>query len=147
KVQRMEPDDRVLIYISQKRCFAATATVTTSMIEDHSPIWEPEGDSTLPFRVGIKPDVILDHNQYIEADHLAPRLDYTKRWVPELWFLAFQDSLHLISKYDFGLVEDEMKKLKRNRGYSTIYRPKTKQATITRCKLEQIPTKTISSDF
>ena len=147
KVQRMEPGDRVLLYISQKRCFGATATVTSSMVEDHSPIWESEGGSTLPFRVGIRPEVILDPQNYIIADHVAPRLDYTRRWIPELWFLAFQDSLHLISKYEFNLVEDEMKKININNGYRTTSRPKVRQSPIGRCMLEQVPTRVEPSKF
>ncbi|MQF64556.1 EVE domain-containing protein [SAR202 cluster bacterium AC-409-J13_OGT_754m] len=108
KVQRMEPDDRVLIYISHKRCFAASTIVTSSMVEDSSPMWQPQGSSQLPFRVGIKPDIILAENQFIEAQHIAPRMDYIKRWTPELWHLAFQDTVHLISKADFYLIEHEM---------------------------------------
>ena len=44
-------------------------------------------------------------------------MDFTRRWTPELWFLAFQGSLHLISKFDFNMVEEEMKKQKRTRRY------------------------------
>ncbi len=139
KVQRMEPGDRVLLYIAHQRCFGATTTVTVSMVEDHSPVWKPEGGSDLPFRVGIRPEVVLDPSQYIDADQLAPRLDYTRRWVPELWFLAFQDSLHLISKYDFNLVEEEMRKIKRNRRPPPQPRPRVQPPGITHCKLDEIP--------
>ena len=101
KVQRVEPSDRVLIYVSKQRRFAATATVTSPMIEDQSPIWDKDGSSDLPYRLGIRPNLILDESQYINAHQIAPRMDYTKRWIPELWYLAFQGSLHLISKFDF----------------------------------------------
>ena len=67
KVQRMEPEDRVLIYISQKRRFGATATVTSSMKEDHTPIWKDEIGNDFPFRVSIKPDIVLDESQQIDA--------------------------------------------------------------------------------
>ena len=113
KVQRMEPDDSVLIYISHMRCFAATAVVTSSMLEDSSPIWHPQGSSQLPFRVGIRPEIVLAQGRYVEAQHIAPRMDYIKRWTPELWHLAFQDTVHLISKADFYLIENEMRRLKR----------------------------------
>ena len=115
KVQRMEPDDRVLLYISYERCFAATAIVTSSMVEDSTPIWQPQGSSSLPFRVGIKPEIVLSKNEYVEAQHIAPRMDYIKRWTPELWHLAFQDTVHLISKADFYLIENEMLRSKTSR--------------------------------
>jgi hypothetical protein len=113
KVQRMEPGDRVLLYVSHWRCFTAASTVTAPFVEDHTPIWKSEGGSDFPFRVAIKPDVVLQESQYIYAYHIAPRMDYTRRWVPEDWHLAFHGSLHLISKLDFHLIYDEMLRARR----------------------------------
>lgn len=112
KVERMEPGDRVLLYASTIRCFAASATVTSSLVEDDSPVWKEEGSSNLPYRVGIKPEVTLNETEYISAYQIAPRMDYIKRWTPELWYMAFQGNLHLISKADFNLVEGEMRRVK-----------------------------------
>ncbi|MCI0896356.1 MAG: hypothetical protein J4N84_15795, partial [Chloroflexi bacterium] len=92
--------------------FTATATATTSFFEDDSPIWEKEGRSDWPYRVKIKPDIVLDEAQQIDANLLAPRLDYVRRWPPENWYMAFQGNLHLLPKSDFALIEEEMKKLK-----------------------------------
>ncbi len=112
KVQRIEPGDRVLYFVSGDRRFTATATATSSYVEDDSPVWVKEGGAEWPYRIQIKPEVILEDHQYIDANLLAPRLDYVKRWPPENWYMAFQGNLHLLPKNDFLLIEDEMKKLK-----------------------------------
>ena len=112
KVQRIESGDRVLFYVSVARHFAATATATSSYTEEDTVVWQNEGCANWPYRIQIKPEVILEDHQYIDANLLAPRLDYVKRWPPENWYMAFQGNLHLLPKNDFLLIEDEMKKLK-----------------------------------
>ena len=117
KLQRVSSGDRVLFYVSGMRRFAATATVTSSYFPEEEPVWEPEGAANWPFRVKIKPEVVLEDTQCIDANMLAPRLEYVKRWPPENWYMAFQGNLHLLPKSDFLLVEEEMKKLKFGKEY------------------------------
>ncbi len=117
KMQRIESGDRVLFYVYGSRRFTATATATSSYSEDDSTTWQKEGRAGWPYRIGIKPEVVLDEHQYIDANLLAPRLDYIKRWPPENWYMAFQGNLHLLPKNDFLLIEEEMKKLKFGRDY------------------------------
>lgn len=113
KVQRIEPGDRVLYYVGGAKAFPATATVTSRYFEYNSPVWKNEGSSKWAYSVRIKPEVILDEAEYIDARQLAPRLDYVRRWAPESWYLAFaQGNLHLLPKKDFLLVEQEMRKLR-----------------------------------
>ena len=112
KIQRIEPGDRVLFYVSGARRFAATATATSTYTENDTRVWQNEGCAGWPYLIQIKPEVILEDHQYINANLLAPRLDYVKRWPPENWYMAFQGNLHLLPKNDFLLIEDEMKKLK-----------------------------------
>ena len=110
KVQRIENGDELVLYITHLRVFSLTATVEKPFFEDDSPIWEKEGDSNLPYRIGIKPDLVLEPTQYLKASHIAPRMDCVKRWVPEMWFMAFEGSLHLISKSDFFMISEEIRK-------------------------------------
>ncbi len=117
KVQRVEKDDRLLFYVSGIRKFTATATVTVPYKEVDSNIWQNEGSATWPYLVEIKPELILEEEQYIPAGLLAHRLDYIRRWPPENWYMAFQGNLHLLPKGDFFLIEEEMKKLKFGRRY------------------------------
>ncbi|MDE2843487.1 MAG: hypothetical protein OXN21_08910, partial [Chloroflexota bacterium] len=117
KVQRVEKDDRLLFYVMGIRKFTATATVTVSYKEEDAGFWKNEGSATWPYLIGIKPELVLDEEQYIEAGLLAHRLDYIRRWPPENWYMAFQGNLHLLPKGDFFLIEEEMKKLKFGRAY------------------------------
>ena len=112
KVQRVEAGDRMLYYVSGIRRFAATATLTSTYREETTEIWTKEGSADWLYRINIKPEVVLDEEQYIQAGLLAHRLDYIRRWPPENWYMAFQGNLHLLPKNDFFLIESEMKKLK-----------------------------------
>ena len=111
KVQRIGSGDRILFYVTHLRRFTATATATASYVEDTAPIWEKEGVADWPYRVQTRPEIVLDDSQFIDANLLAPRLDYVRRWPPENWYMAFQGNLHLLPKSDFLLIEEEMKKL------------------------------------
>lgn len=118
KVQRIEPGDRILYYVYGIRRFTGTATATSPYFEDSSPIWRKEGRTGWPYRIHIKPEVVMDEDQYMDANQLAPRLEYIRRWPPENWYMAFQGNLHLLPKGDFVLIEEEMKKLKFGRNYN-----------------------------
>lgn len=118
KAERMAPGDRVLYFVSQRNAFPAVATVTSPFFEDHRPIWvsyEQRPDS-YPWRVNVRPDVLLEPHEWLDAYEIAPRLLYVKRWPPELWQLAFRDSIHLLSSQDFRLIEQEMERLVTSRG-------------------------------
>ena len=111
RAERMQPDDRVLFYVTKIRKWAATATITSRYFEDHKPIWQASNRSDAhPYHVKLAPDIVLDEQDYIDALILAPRLEYIKRWAPENWPLAFLDSLHLLPQRDFRLIEGEMKR-------------------------------------
>ena len=113
KAERMVPGDRVLYFVSQRNAFPAVATVTSRFFEDHRPIWvnyDQRPDSH-PWRVNVRPDIVLEPREWLDAYQIAPRLLYVKRWPPELWPLAFQGSVHLLSSQDFRLVECEMQRV------------------------------------
>ena len=115
KVQRVEPGDRVIYYVTGTRVFTATATVTRGYEEVGSSPWIKEGKASWPYRIGIKPDVVLENDQFIDAGLIAYRLEYVRKWAPEDWYMAFQGNLHLLSKSDFFLLEGEMLKLRDGR--------------------------------
>ena len=115
KVQRVEPGDRVIYYVTGTRVFTATATVTQGYEEVGSGPWIKEGKAAWPYRIGIKPDVVLENDQFIDAGLIAYRLEYVRKWAPEDWYMAFQGNLHLLSKSDFFLLEGEMLKLRDGR--------------------------------
>ena len=148
RARRMEPDDRILFYVGgDVRKWTAIATVTSKYFEDRTPIWESNGSrrELFPYRVKMTPSIVLDEADYIEARILAPRLEYVKRWPPELWPLAFFDTLHLIPQRDYRLIEAEMRRIgrrKRSRGWRRDYpergdeRPSAVEETQTDSPLE-----------
>lgn len=125
RARRMEPDDRILFYVGgEMRKWTAIAVIKSKFFEDRTPIWEPNGSrqELFPYRVKTSPSIVLDEADYIEARILAPRLEYVKRWPPELWPLAFFDTLHLIPQRDYRLIEAEMRRIrqqKRSSGRNT----------------------------
>ena len=112
RAERMQPDDRMLFYVTGIRKWTAIANIASRYFVDHNPIWSPNrrGD-TYPYRVKLSPAIVLEEKDYIDALFLAPRLEYVKRWPPEDWPLAFHDRLHLIPQRDFRLIEGEMKRV------------------------------------
>ncbi len=117
KMQRITEGDRVLLYISHLRRFAATATAMSSFYEGQEQIWVNEGSTGFPYHIKLKPSIILEDHQFMDANLIAPRLEYVKRWNPEDWYMAFQGNLHLLPKNDFILIEEEMKKLHFGKNY------------------------------
>ncbi len=120
RAERMQPDDRMLFYVKGLRKWVATATITSHYFEDDRAIWKPNGSmGHRRYSVKLSPDIVLKEKDFIDALVLAPRLEYVKRWAPEDWPLAFQDTLHLLPQRDFRLIEGEMKRLlPRRRGGS-----------------------------
>ena len=129
KVQRISDGDRILMYVTHIRRFVATVTATSDYYESEDTIWEKEGKAGFPFRVRIRPDIVLPDEQFMDANQIAPRLEYVKRWAPEDWYLAFQGNLHLLPKSDFLLIEEEMKKLHFGKDYqpTAVMPPRTQQ--------------------
>jgi predicted RNA-binding protein len=111
KAVRMGPEDRVLYYVSDKKGFAATATVTSESFEDHEPIWKHHREKeTFPHRVEIESNVVLDQSNYVDGYQIGPTLEYVKKWSPDRWPLAFFGMLHIIPQRDFNFVEAELRR-------------------------------------
>ncbi|MFW6195013.1 MAG: EVE domain-containing protein [Chloroflexota bacterium] len=112
KAVRMGPDDRLLYYISDRQAFAATAVVASEHFEDHTRFWQHHTTAEdFPHRVKIRPEVVLDETRWLDASHIAHRMEYIRKWPPEWWRLAFMGALHIIPQKDFYLLEEEMKKI------------------------------------
>src|SRR5438309_9916417 len=113
KAERVALGDRVLYYVLTERLFPATATVTSAYFEDRHPIWinHERRDDPFPYRVHTQANLVLEAGEGLDAEAIAPRLLYLKRWAPEQWFLALQGTVHLLSSQDFLLVEREMERI------------------------------------
>jgi hypothetical protein len=112
KAERMALGDRVLFYVAGSQVFPLTATVSSTFFEDHSPVWisTERRPDVAPWRVQIRPDVVLNWYEHLDTRQIAPRMLYVKRWAPEDWPLAFQGQIHLLSSQDFALIEHEMRR-------------------------------------
>ncbi len=117
KAERVAVGDRVLYYVLNERIFPATATVTSGYFEDRHPLWinQERRDDPFPYRVHTHANLVLEQGEGLDAEAIAPRLLYLKRWAPEQWFLALQGDVHLLSSQDFMLVEREMQRIAESR--------------------------------
>jgi EVE domain len=134
KAERVAVGDRVLYYVLEERIFPATATVTSAYFEDRHPVWinRERKDDPFPYRVHTQPNLVLEPGEGLDAEALAPRLLYLKRWPPEQWYLALQGDVHLLSSQDFQLVEREMQRVfesRRSRRERPPRRPEPEAAT------------------
>jgi hypothetical protein len=109
KAEKMEPGDRIVVYATGKQAFAFTATITSPYFEDHSPVWTSDKPGEdYPFRFNIKPDVVLDEADYVPANLMVEHMEYTRKWPPQHWRLAFQGNVHVWPEADFKLIEQTM---------------------------------------
>ena len=117
KAERVAVGDRVLYYVLNERIFPATATVTSAYFEDRHLTWvNPERkDDPFPYRVHTQSNLVLEPGEGLDAEAIAPRLLYLKRWPPEQWYLALLGDVHLLSAQDFLLVEREMQRVAESR--------------------------------
>ena len=114
RVASMHGGDRLLYYVHGRMAFSATATITSPMYEDHTPIWRTDRrEEDYPWRFHIRLDQLLEEPEWVQAKYIAYRLEYVKKWPPEHWPLAFQGHLHQLPKIDFTLLEDEILRLVR----------------------------------
>lgn len=116
RVEVMRAGDRLLYYVTGRMAFAGTVTVTSTMYEDHTVIWRSvRREEDYPWRVRVRPDVILEEGEWVPAKELAYRLDYVRKWPPEHWTLAFQGHIHALPRTDFAIIEDEISRTSRRR--------------------------------
>ncbi len=82
--QGVRPGDRLLFYLTGVKRFVAVATVTSTPFEDHAPIWSSakKPGEDYPYRVRIRPERVLDPADGVDAEPLARRMAYTKKWPP-----------------------------------------------------------------
>ena len=111
KAVRMAADDRMIFYISDRHAFAASTTLTSGHFEDHERIWNHQSESEdFPHRVKMRADVVVDEEKWVDAMQIGPRLEYVRKWPPELWPLALVGMLHIIPQKDFTMLEEELKR-------------------------------------
>jgi predicted RNA-binding protein len=108
KAAQMKPGDKIVYYITGKKAFAGIATITSEAFEDSTIIWKSNNkkrDSEVyPHRVNIEPDVILDEDNFLDAEETALQMKHVQKWPAKNWTLAFQGNVHKIDEEDFNLL-------------------------------------------
>src|SRR3972149_9841883 len=111
EVAGMQPGDKLIFYLTKIMKFGGLAEVTSDYFEDHAKVFKSDKKPSLggaegpgedyPFRVKVKPVVILQPDQYLDVKEIAPGMEYTKKWPAQHWRLAFQGNLHEIPAEDY----------------------------------------------
>lgn len=111
EASQMKPGDKLIFYLTGIMKLGGVATVASEYFEDHTPVFvsEKKPGEDYRFRVQVEPDIVLASPQYLDVKEIAPRLQYTKKWPPEHWRLAFQGNLHQIPEEDYRLILGEMR--------------------------------------
>jgi predicted RNA-binding protein len=110
KAEQMKPGDKLIFYLTGKKVFAATATVTSEYFEGDDLIWTSKNTKrdgspeNYPFRVKIEPELVADEEAWIDAEPVARQMIHASRWPEKNWTLAFQGNVHLVPADDYELI-------------------------------------------
>ena len=106
EASQMKPGDKLIFYLTKIMKFGGLAAVTSDYYEDHTPVFKSEKKpgEDYPFRVRVKPEIVLEPSQYLDVREIAPRMQYTRKWPAEHWRLAFQGNLHRIPEADYQMI-------------------------------------------
>ena len=107
---QIEPDDRVVLYITRAMAFAASVVVEGEMYEDRTKIWpgKPGKPDPYPWRFPTSPEVVLSRSEWIPAESLVDELEHIRKWPREHWKLAFQGQIRPVSEHDARTLFDRM---------------------------------------
>jgi hypothetical protein len=102
----VQPGDRMAFYITGKKQFSGAVEITAPMVEEHDRVWtsSKKPNELYPFRVGIKPVVILPEERWLDAQPYHDRFTWTQKWPRANWTLAYQGNLHEVPQADFELL-------------------------------------------
>lgn len=105
------PGDRFVYYVTKHVAFAATVEVTSTVFEDHDPIWSSKPGEDYPWRFEIRPEVTLaDPTSWVPVDELYEHLEFPKRWPREHYKLAFQGNIRAWPDGDYQVVRAALEK-------------------------------------
>jgi hypothetical protein len=100
-MERMQPGDRLVWYLTKVQAFGGTATVASQGFEDHELIWRSKPGEDYAWRVKLRDAHLYTEEQWVPSHVVGPGLEYVQKWPAEHWKLAFQGNLHLIPDADF----------------------------------------------
>jgi EVE domain-containing protein len=109
--EQIEPGDRIVFYLTKVQAFGGIVRITSEMFEDREKVWpgKPGKVDPYPWRFETEPLVILDEDDLVSAEQLAPQLEHVRKWPAEHWQLAFQGQLRTVGDDDAALLEREIR--------------------------------------
>lgn len=103
--QQMKPGDKIVYYITEVVAFGGVVEVTSECFEDHELHWTSKPGEDYPWRVQIKPEVVIeDRELWVPADELREQLEFPRKWPAENWKLAFQGNVRAWPENDYQAV-------------------------------------------
>ena len=107
----IQPGDLLAFYVTGRKQFAAIARVTTPVVEEHTRIWQSDKkpNEMYPYRAGIEKVMVLDDDQWLDAEPYHDRFQWTQKWPRANWTLAYQGNLHEVPQEDMDLLLADMK--------------------------------------
>lgn len=104
------PGDRIVLYLTRIKRFAARIRVTGELFEDREPVWpgKPGKVDPYPWRFATEPELVLEEEDWVAAEELAGELEHVAKWPAEHWTLAFQGQIRAVSERDARTLEDRM---------------------------------------
>ena len=111
QAQSMEPGDRIVLYLTKVKAFAAAIRLTGELFEDREPVWpgKPGAADPYPWRFESEPELVLEEAAWLPAEAVKDDLEHIRKWPAEHWTLAFQGQLRTISDSDRAAIEDRMR--------------------------------------
>ena len=108
----IEPGDLLAFYVTGRKQFAAVVRVTSPVVEEQTRIWESlkKPAEMYPYRAAIEPVVVLDEDDWLDAEPYHDRFEWTQRWPRANWTLAYQGNLREVPQADMDLLVSEMKR-------------------------------------
>jgi predicted RNA-binding protein len=105
--EQIERGDRIVFYVTGVQAFGGIVRVTGEMYEDREKVWPGKAGKPekYPWRFATEPEVVLDEEDFVPAEGLAPELEHVRKWPAEHWQLAFQGQLRTVSDADARLLE------------------------------------------
>jgi predicted RNA-binding protein len=109
--EQIAPGDEIVFYLTRIKAFGGVVRVTGEMYEDRTKIWpgKPGKVDPYPWRFETEPVLILDEQDFVPAEELAPHLEHVRKWPLEHWTLAFQGQLRTVSDADSALLTERLR--------------------------------------
>jgi hypothetical protein len=111
QAQQMAAGDRIVLYLTRVKAFAASLRLAGELFEDRTPVWpgKPGAPDPYPWRFAAVPETVLPEERWVPAEELARVLEHVRKWPARHWTLAFQGQLRTVSEGDAALLVERLR--------------------------------------